>query len=72
MHTKILKVALGLISLVLGVGLSLQIRTNVAEVMPSSFLLNVLTLVFLAIGTYVMYRQLMRLLYVKASAELSN
>ncbi|WP_053990469.1 hypothetical protein [Mangrovimonas sp. TPBH4] len=68
MHTKNLKVALGLVSFVLGLGLSLQIRTNVAEVMPSSLFLNVLTLVFTAIGTLTMYRQLMRLLYVKTTA----
>ncbi|WMI69158.1 hypothetical protein [Mangrovimonas sp. YM274] len=67
MHTRNLKVALGLISFVLGVGFSLQIRTNVAEVMPSSFFLNVLTLVFTTIGTLLMYRQLMRLLYVRAT-----
>ncbi|WP_053976767.1 hypothetical protein [Mangrovimonas xylaniphaga] len=67
MHTKNLKVALGLVSFVLGFGLSLQIRTNVAEVMPSSFFLNVLTLIFTTIGSLLMYRQLMRLLYVKAT-----
>ncbi|OMP32450.1 hypothetical protein [Mangrovimonas sp. DI 80] len=67
MHTKNLKVALGLVSFVLGLGLSLQIRTNVAEVMPSSFFLNVSTLIFTTIGSLLMYRQLMRLLYVKAT-----